>query len=130
MMKIKTLRREDGFTLIEVVLGLLIFAFGLLSLAGMQIISIKGNSFSNNLTLATILAQDKMEESEQLSFSDSKLSSGQHNEGTISSTIFTRSYSVQDVSSTMKAITVIVQWGETGNHSISLSTLINLKLKT
>ncbi len=123
MMKIKTLKREDGFSLIEVVVCLLIFAFGLLSLAGMQIISIRGNSFSNNLSQATTLAQDKMEESKRLSFSDSNLSSGQHNEGTISGTIFTRSYSVQDVSSTMKAITVIVQWVGTSNHSISFSTL-------
>lgn len=44
---------NDGFTLIEVMIALTIFAVGLLALAGMQITGIKGNSKAQSLTVRT-----------------------------------------------------------------------------
>jgi type IV pilus assembly protein PilV len=41
---------NDGFTLIEVMIALTIFAVGLLALADMQITGIKGNSTAQSLT--------------------------------------------------------------------------------
>lgn len=41
---------NDGFTLIEVMIALTIFAVGLLALANMQIIGIKGNSTARSVT--------------------------------------------------------------------------------
>lgn len=41
---------SSGFTLIEVLIGLTIFAIGLLALAGMQITGIQGNSRSHVIT--------------------------------------------------------------------------------
>jgi len=115
---------EKGFTLIEVAAGLVILAIGLLGIAAMQVTSTMGGYFSNNVTQATILAQDKLEYLKNLSYSDSNLSSGQHNEGTISGTIFSRVYNVlEDAGNSMKTITVIVQWKDRGNHSISFSTI-------
>ena len=115
---------EKGFTLIEVVAGLVILAIGLLGIAAMQVTSIKGGYFSNNVTQATILAQDKLEYLKNLSYSDSNLSSGQHNEGIISGTIFTRVYNVlEDAGNSIKTIIVSVQWTDRGNHSISFSTI-------
>jgi type IV pilus assembly protein PilV len=115
---------EKGFTLIEVAAGLVILAIGLLGIAAMQVTSTKGGYFSNNVTQATILAQDKLEYLKNLSYRDSDLSSGQHNEGPISGTIFSRVYNVlEDAGNSIKTITVSVQWTDRGNHSISFSTI-------
>lgn len=115
---------EKGFTLIEVAAGLIILAVGLLGIAAMQVTSTKGGYFSNNVTQATILAQDKLEYFKNLSYSDSELMNGEHNEGTISGTIFSRVYNVlEDAGNSMKTITVSVQWTDRGNHSISFSTI-------
>ena len=53
---------EKGFSLIEILIAITVFAIGILAVGKMQITSIKGNSFANELTSATILAQDKTEE--------------------------------------------------------------------
>jgi prepilin-type N-terminal cleavage/methylation domain-containing protein len=115
---------EKGFTLIEVVAGLIILAIGLLGIAALQVTSIKGGYFSNNVTQATFFAQDKLEYLRNLSYSDSNLSSGQHNEGIISGTIFSRIYNVlEDAGNSMKTITVTVNWIDRGDHNISFSTI-------
>jgi prepilin-type N-terminal cleavage/methylation domain-containing protein len=120
----KALRKQKGFTLIEVVAGLIILAIGLLGIATMQITSTKGGYFSNNVTQATIFAQDKLEHLKNLSYGDSQLSNGLHQEDAISGTIFSRVVNVvEDSGNSMKTITVTVQWADRGNHSISFSTI-------
>jgi prepilin-type N-terminal cleavage/methylation domain-containing protein len=120
----KGLEKPKGFTLIEVVAGLIILAIGLLGVAAMQITSTQGGYFSANVTQATFFVQDKLEYLKNLPYSDSKLSNGQHNEGTISGTSFSRVYDVEeDVGNSMKKITVTVQWADRGNHNISFSTI-------
>jgi type IV pilus assembly protein PilV len=52
---------NKGFTLIEVLVGLIILAVGLLALAALQITSTRGSSFSNNLMQASYVAQDRLE---------------------------------------------------------------------
>jgi prepilin-type N-terminal cleavage/methylation domain-containing protein len=115
---------QDGFSLIEILVGLIILAVGLLAIGGLQITSIREGFSSNNITQATILVQDKLEYLKNLSYTDSHLNSGQHDEGTIPNTIFTRQYSVlEDTGNNMKTITVTIQWTDRGNHSISFSTI-------
>jgi len=53
---------QKGFTLIELMIALTIFAIGLLSIAGMQITAIKANSSSNTLSVAGAVAQRVSEE--------------------------------------------------------------------
>ncbi|MGB7573660.1 MAG: prepilin-type N-terminal cleavage/methylation domain-containing protein [Thermodesulfobacteriota bacterium] len=120
----KSIRKPNGFTLMEVAAGLIILAIGLLAIAAMQITSTKGGYFSNNVTQATIFLQDKLEYLKGLPYRGSDLSSGQHNEGIITGTIFSRQYTiVEDAGNSMKTITVTVQWADRGNHSISFSTI-------
>jgi type IV pilus assembly protein PilV len=54
--------RDGGFTLVEVLVALSIFAIGLLAIAGMSVTSIKGNYTGGSLTAATTLAEGILEE--------------------------------------------------------------------
>ncbi len=55
------LRGEEGFSLIEVLISLVILAVGLLGLALFQTTAIKGNAIASKWTVATELAQDRLE---------------------------------------------------------------------
>lgn len=55
------IKQQNGFTLIEVLIAMTIFAIGILAVASMQVTAITGNSFSCNLTGATTLAGDRMD---------------------------------------------------------------------
>ncbi len=115
---------KKGFTLAEVLIGLIILSVGILAIATVHITSTKSSYFSNNIAQATILAQDKLEYLKNLSYNDSDLSSGQHSEGILSGTIFSRQYTiVEDAGNSLKTITVIIDWTDQGNHSISFSTI-------
>jgi len=52
---------ESGFTLIEVLIALSIFAVGLLALASMQVTSLRGNANSQLFTAATALAEGTLD---------------------------------------------------------------------
>jgi type IV pilus assembly protein PilV len=54
-------RSEEGFSLIEVLVALTILAVGLLSMAILQVTAIKGNAGAWKSTIATDLAQTKLE---------------------------------------------------------------------
>jgi type IV pilus assembly protein PilV len=113
-----------GFTLIEVLIGLVILAIGILGVASMHIASMKGNICSNNLTQAAMLAQDKLEHLKYLSYDDSNLRSGEYDEGTIPDTIFSRQYHVaEDGGNSIKTIAVTVQWIDRINHNLTLTTI-------
>mgnify|MGYP004701896751 CR=1 FL=1 len=59
----KTLRQnQQGFTLLELLIAISIFAIGLLSIAGMQITAIRTNSSANTLTAGSALAAGILEE--------------------------------------------------------------------
>jgi len=57
----RKLRGTDGFSLIEVLISLVILAVGLLGLALFQTTAIKGNAIAAKWTVATELAQDRLE---------------------------------------------------------------------
>lgn len=52
---------NQGMTLIETVVSLAIFSIGMLGVSGLTLITIRGNAISQQLTAATLLAQDKLE---------------------------------------------------------------------
>lgn len=67
---IKKLQKDQGFTLIEVLIAITIFAVGLLAVATMQISAINVNSTAGKITTRMTWAQDKLEELMALPYSD------------------------------------------------------------
>ena len=49
-----------GFTLIEVLIGMVIFSVGILAVAALQVSSTKGNSSARRITEATALAESQI----------------------------------------------------------------------
>lgn len=64
---------QQGFTLIEILIAVTVFAIGILAVASMQISSIKGNSSASGLTEAATLAEEKMEELMAIGYDDARL---------------------------------------------------------
>ncbi|MFH2056382.1 MAG: type II secretion system protein [bacterium] len=56
------LKRQDGFSMLEVMVGLVIFSLGLLLLSSMMMVSLKGNKWSNATTDVVQLMRDKVED--------------------------------------------------------------------
>ena len=54
-------RREEGFTLVEIMAAIAILSFGILAVASMQTNAIRSNYRGYLLTEATTLAQDRLE---------------------------------------------------------------------
>lgn len=114
---------REGFTLIELLLALVILSIGLMALAEMQLVAIKGNSFAQKSTQAIVLTQDKLEDLRRMGYASVVAAS------TTSQTLsggFTRTWTKDTSTSGVVSVAVTCSWNdETGrSHSISLSTLI------
>jgi len=129
----RMIREKRGFSLIEVMIGIIFLAIGLLAVAGMQATSVRGNFFSNNVMLATYVAQDRLEFLKSLPLSDARLTPNQsYNDGTaqvstssVKSLVFNRSYRVVNVSDPngdYRRIEYIVAWNDGVNHSLPFYT--------
>ena len=115
------IRIEDqrGFTLMEVMISVIILSVALLALAGLQIISIRGNAFGGTMTEAITLAKDKVEDMKQDDWSN--VASGSDTP-VVRGMDYARNWQVQTVNQT-KEVTVTVSW-DNGNHQVSLATTL------
>jgi Tfp pilus assembly protein PilV len=110
-------------------IGIIFLAIGLLAVAGMQATSVRGNFFSNNVMLATYVAQDRLEFLKSLPLTSSQLSPGSHNDGTAPAPLtgsfktldFNRAYTVTtvvDPNGNYLRIDYVVTWNDGVNHSL------------
>lgn len=83
-----------GFTLIEVMVGMLILVIGLLAISTMVPTAFTNLSSSAFDTQALAFAQKRLDELRALSYGDSALSSGTHNDSA-PATGYTQSYVVE-----------------------------------
>jgi len=89
--------RQAGFTLIEILIALSIFAIGILAVATMQIRSMQVNSHASDITESTTWAQDKMEEliTRPWTFTELDATNNPHTETSPDGTVIT--WNVTDV---------------------------------
>ena len=94
---------HDGFTIIEVVIAMAIFAIGILAVASLQVSTIKGNSSARKMTDAVTLAENRLET--MLNMPYAGIADGQATEGA-----YTISWSVAEnvVADNTKFLTVAV----------------------
>jgi len=119
----KRMRGAKGFTLLEVLIALVFLAVGLLALAGLHVTSLRGNTFSHHLSLATVVAQDRLEFLKNLPLSSNRLLPNQYDDQpvTLSGVPFERTYSVTEANN-MRTIQYTVRWNDGRDHSISFTT--------
>jgi len=118
------IQKQRGFSLIEVLIGLIFLAIGLLAMAALQATSIRGNFFSNNLMQATYVAQDRLEFLKNLPLDSPALQAGNYNPipAILSGVVFNQSYTVV-VSGDLKTIHYTVTWNDGMNHNVTFSTI-------
>lgn len=109
----KYLKQNKGFSLIEVLIAITIFAVGLLAVASMQFTSIKGNFIARNVTEAITLGQAKAEELYTLPYDHSDLTAGVHTQNL---GYYNYNWTVvdNDVLNNTKTITLVVQYTMNG----------------
>jgi len=95
--KVTRTAHAKGYSLIEVLIGVTLLAFGLLALAGLQVTSIKGNFSSNNVTQAVYIAQDELENLTNLPLDKEALDPGKYDLGFVdhSGVKYKKEYSIE-----------------------------------
>ena len=69
---------NQGFTLIEVLIAMSIFAIGILAVGSMQVSAINKYAGARNSTTVVTVAKDRVEELNGLAFDDADLDAGEH----------------------------------------------------
>ena len=122
--------RREGFTLIENLVAIVLIATGILGFSINTIGVIRGNYISHNVTIATNLAQDKMEEllgkSPLSNITDSPDPNNPITETGATNGRFDRTWTVSDsaLGAGLKAVTVWVRWSDYKDREVELSTLV------
>jgi len=127
---------QKGFTLVEVMIALVILSVGILAMAEMQIVAIKANARSKNITSAIILTEGKLEELKAAGFSDPSFSNGTISEGNIDETgasggKFDRVTIIEDYDSSddMKKVTVTISWTDSmGSSNITMENVLSIEV--
>lgn len=116
--KNSVMAKNDGFTILEVVIAASIFAIGILGVAALQTAAIKTLSSSNYATTGTTNAQDKLEKLLELPFSDSDLTVGDHTDSDPPSG-YTITWTVAANTSSSKSVAVTSSWTNVNGMSVN-----------
>jgi prepilin-type N-terminal cleavage/methylation domain-containing protein len=120
-----TIRRSDGFTLVEVLVATAIAGIGFLGLAATHIASVRATAFGRNVSIATNMATESIETMRRLPYDEVVSASPTTvNRGYLA---FTRTATVAAVGTTSKKVTMGVTWTDQfGPHSqgVQLVTVI------
>ncbi len=118
-------RNQNGFSLIELLIAMAILALAMLAAASMQFSSVRNNTRGNIVTQATMLAKGKMEELKNTGDLTTLANGAENgiNAAGQSGGIYNLSWTVADMGTTARRITVTVRWTRgTQTRQISLSS--------
>jgi prepilin-type N-terminal cleavage/methylation domain-containing protein len=130
---VKKGKKEQGFTIIEVLVAMVILMFGLLAVGSMQVAAMRGNFMSGNTSMALSLASDRMEDLLNKDYAHPDLNLGAHAPERISiggavvgtGGFYLRSYNITtQTSPTRKIIDITVTW-ENNRHHVSIVSVRN-----
>lgn len=114
---------SKGFTLVEVLMAMFILSVGLLGIAALTVGIAQSNRVSRDLTVATTLVQDKLEDLRKTSY----LNVASEAKSALASPYsdFRRgvSVAVDTPEAGMKTVTVNVSW-DSDNHEVELKTIL------
>ena len=123
--------REEGFTLNEVLASIALISISILGFSLNTMSVIRGNYISKNVTTATFLAQDKMEQLKSLVPLTDVGNCADPPEKDITATgsaggIYGRCWTIKDspVGAGLREITVTVRWTDYLSRKVTLSTLV------
>ena len=118
-------RWQRGFTMIEILLALSIFSASFLALAVGATTVMKSNKTSYMSTIATNLAQDKLEE--LMATSASSIGAGGPVATVVDGVVFTRSWSIDDAAIPgLRQIDVVITWNDVTSHSLTVRSAVDL----
>ena len=119
-----SLKKTNGFSLIELLVALTILSFSLLALAGLTAKTTSNNSFGSRMTEAATFAQDKLEELKASQWIN--IHEGLNTDQKVGSTgvNYTRNWNVIKNGS-LKTIAVTINWNDRINHSIELTSVFS-----
>lgn len=119
---------QNGFTLLEVLVAIVILTIGLLGTAGLTTGVIRGNHYSKNLTSATAAAQTQLESVKSSGYANATAANFPNDTVTMGGMTFTRTTTVTNSSpaANMKTVSVTVSWTESNNtsRSVNLQTIL------
>jgi type IV pilus assembly protein PilV len=124
--KVRKFINNNGFTLIEVLVAMVILSVGLLGTAALITGIINGNKVSNRISTATTCAQDKMEKIRRVGYDDAENESGTEDYGNISTYLLYKRITgvvAGNPAAGMKKITVTVYW-DSDNSQVELQTIL------
>lgn len=118
--------QEQGYTLIEVLIAITIFAIGMLAVASMQLGATQGTSVARSNTELAAFATDQMERLSRLPFDDPDLTAGQHNANAPNDPRFSAIWVIADNEIVMDTKTVTMTATEDLRGNIRALTLQNV----
>ncbi len=116
--------KEEGFTLIEVLITMIILSISLLALAGLMATTTRNNSYGNHVTEAATLAQDKLEEIRGKHWNDIHEGREQDKPKGCTGVEYTRIWDVARQGN-FKTITITINWTDRISHSIRLVSVLS-----
>jgi len=124
---VETLTKErEGFTLLEVLIAIVILSVGLLGMASLTVGILKGNKLSNDLSKATVLAQDKMEDIRRTGYTG--VTNEIKAELPTPDNEYKREVTVtaDSPATNMKSISVKIYWGGSSkeDHDVEIETIL------
>ena len=119
-------RREAGFTMIEILIALSIFSASFLALAAGATTVMKSNRSSYKNTIATNLAQDKVEE--LMATSIANIVAGPNETVPVDGINFTRRWAVTDNQpiNGLKKIEVFITWTDNTIHNLTVTSAVDM----